>query len=238
MFRLAGDMMAEGGFDFLFSGEVLGQRPMSQNRNSLRYVEKHSGFEGRILRPLSARRLPETLPEREGRIDRERLLDIAGRGRKDQIALAREYGVTDYPAPAGGCLLTDRNFSVRLRDLFERNPEPPVERIHLLRYGRHFRLDGNARVVVGRDKADNTGLMDHYDRSAHIFLKTRGVPGPVAVIPDPASEAAVREAAAICAGYSRAPAGETAAVKLVAPDRREFVEVVPMPPAEARLRLV
>jgi tRNA-uridine 2-sulfurtransferase len=238
MFRLAGEMMTEGGFDFLFSGEVLGQRPMSQNRNSLRYVEKHSGYEGYVLRPLSARELPETIPERDGRIDRDRLLGIVGRGRKDQIALARQYGVTEYPAPAGGCLLTDRRFSARLRDLFERNPDPPPARIHLLRHGRHFRLDDGGRAVVGRDKADNAGMMEHYDRSVHIYLKTRGFPGPVALIPDPASEADARQAAAICAGYGRAPADAPVSVKVVRPDRREMIEVIPMPADEARRRLI
>ena len=113
MFKLAGEMMSEGNFDFLFSGEVLGQRPMSQNKQSLHYVAKHSGHKGYILRPLSAKNLPETIPEKDGLVDREQLLDIAGRGRKRQIELAREFGVTEYPAPAGGCLLTDKNFSIR-----------------------------------------------------------------------------------------------------------------------------
>lgn len=107
MFRLAGEMMRERGFDFLFSGEVLGQRPMSQKKPSLRYVEKHSGFDGLILRPLSAKLLPETIPEKEGLVDRDRLLDITGRSRKRQIDLAQQFGITNYPAPAGGCLLTD-----------------------------------------------------------------------------------------------------------------------------------
>lgn len=238
MFQLAGVEMARSGFDFLFSGEVLGQRPMSQNRNSLRYVEKHSGYDGYVLRPLSALRLPPSVPEQDGRVDRERLLGITGRGRKDQIALARRYGVADYPAPAGGCLLTDKRFSMRLRDLFARESDPPVSRIHLLRYGRHFQLHDRARVVVGRDKADNTGLMAHYDRSAHIFLKTRGFPGPVGLVPDPVDADGVRRAAAICAGYSRAPAGTPATVKVVAPDDRWMIEVVPLPPAESRRLLV
>jgi len=114
MFREAGAIMKAEKFDFLFSGEVLGQRPMSQTKPSLRYVEKNSGFEGYILRPLCAKRLTETIPEREGIVDRELLLDISGRSRKRQIKLAAEFGLKDYPAPAGGCLLTDKNFSIRL----------------------------------------------------------------------------------------------------------------------------
>lgn len=238
MFQLAGEEMERSGFDFLFSGEVLGQRPMSQNRNSLRYVEKHSGHDGYVLRPLSALRLAPTVPETDGRVDRDRLLGITGRGRKDQIALAEKYGVADYPAPAGGCLLTDRNYSIRLRDLLEHDPDPVPSRLHLLRYGRHFRLDDRARVVVGRDKNDNAGIMGQYDRSVHIYLKTRNFPGPVAVIPDPADAGAVREAAAICAGYSRAAKEETAEVTVFAPDGRERIRVVPMPPAEARGRMI
>jgi tRNA U34 2-thiouridine synthase MnmA/TrmU len=107
MFRKAGFFMQAHGFDFLFSGEVLGQRPMSQTAPSLRYVEKHSGFDGKILRPLSARRLPETDMERQGLVDRNRLLDLSGRSRKPQMALAAEFGIGAYPSPAGGCLLTD-----------------------------------------------------------------------------------------------------------------------------------
>ena len=108
MFKLAGTVMKDNRFDFLFSGEVLGQRPMSQTKPSLRYVEKQSGFDGYILRPLSAKRLPVTIPEKEGLVNRGLLLDISGRSRKAQIKLAEKFGVTDYPAPAGGCLLTDK----------------------------------------------------------------------------------------------------------------------------------
>ncbi|MFP4388810.1 MAG: tRNA 4-thiouridine(8) synthase ThiI [Desulfococcaceae bacterium] len=242
MFQLAGEEMKRSGFDFLFSGEVLGQRPMSQNRNFLRYVEKHSGFDGFVLRPLSALRLEPTVPESDGRVDRDRLLGITGRGRKDQIALAEAYGVTEYPAPAGGCLLTDRNYSLRLRDLLERDPDPPLARIHFLRYGRHFRLTDTARLVVGRDKADNIGLMGLYDRSRHIYLKTRGAPGPVALLPDANSDVVgadeVREAASICAGYSRAGKEETAEVTVFAPEGRERIRVAPMPTAASRRRML
>ena len=141
MFKLAGEMMQEQGFDFLFSGEVLGQRPMSQNKTSLRYVEKHSGFEGYILRPLCAKKLPETIPEKEGLVDRQLLLDIAGRSRKRQIDLANRFGITDYPAPAGGCLLTDKGFSDRLRDLFQYKETCTEAELHLLKFGRHLRLN-------------------------------------------------------------------------------------------------
>jgi len=111
MFRIAGEMMQETESDFLFSGEVMGQRPMSQNKNSLRYVEKNSGYDGYILRPLSAKVLPETPMELNGLVDREKLCDFSGRSRKPQMALAKQFGVVDYPAPAGGCLLTDGGYA-------------------------------------------------------------------------------------------------------------------------------
>ncbi len=119
MLELAGSIMTEEGFDFLFTGEVLGQRPMSQTKPSLRYVEKQSGYDGYILRPLSAARLPVTIPEKEGLVNRDLLLDITGRSRKPQIKLAGEFGLEDYSSPGGGCLLTDKGYSDRLRDLFD-----------------------------------------------------------------------------------------------------------------------
>ena len=139
MLREAGKLMETIGADFLFTGEVLGQRPFSQTRPSLRAVEKASGCLDVILRPLSARLLPETRPEREGLVDRSRLLDISGRSRKRQMALAENYGLNDYPAPAGGCLLTDPIFSRRLKELLAHSPEPELREIELLKTGRHFR---------------------------------------------------------------------------------------------------
>src|SRR5210317_2252033 len=163
MFKLAGEMMPDGNFDFLFSGEVLGQRPMSQNKQSLQYVEKHSGFKGYILRPLSAKNLPETIPEKEGLVDRERLLDFAGRGRKPQMALAQKYGLTDYPAPAGGCLLTDVGYSRRLKDLFAHQDECTEEELLLLKYGRHFRLNPETKLIVGRTQKDNENILKYHN---------------------------------------------------------------------------
>ena len=139
MFKKAGEVMREKGFDFLFSGEVLGQRPMSQTKPSLRYVEKNSGWDGYILRPLSAKNLPETIPEKNGLVDREKLLDLSGRSRKPQMKLAEQYGIKDYPSPAGGCLLTDKSFSKRLKDLFEHQGTYTENELFLLRFGRHFR---------------------------------------------------------------------------------------------------
>jgi tRNA-specific 2-thiouridylase len=150
MFKLAGEEMQARGFDFLFSGEVSGQRPMSQNKNSLRYVEKNSGFDGYIVRPLSAQNLPVTPPEKEGLVDREKLLNFSGRTRKPQLELAASLGVTDFPSPAGGCLLTEKGYASRLRDLFKRQDTYRDKEFYLLSYGRHLRLNAGHKLIVGR----------------------------------------------------------------------------------------
>jgi tRNA-uridine 2-sulfurtransferase len=202
MFSIAGKIMKEKGFDFLFSGEVMGQRPMSQTKNALRYVEKHSGFDGFILRPLSARVLPETLIEKKGFADRDKLLDVQGRGRKRQIALAKEFGITDYPAPAGGCLLTDKNFSRRLKDLFKYQNCYSENELLLLKYGRHMRLNDNAKIIIGRDEKENEiiyGLREFKD----ILIKTETIPGPLILMPKGGDSETIKLAASICASYSK-----------------------------------
>ncbi|MEW5909184.1 MAG: tRNA 4-thiouridine(8) synthase ThiI [Thermodesulfobacteriota bacterium] len=203
MFSIAGRVMQEEGFDFLFSGEVLGQRPMSQTRPSLRYVEKHSGFDGYILRPLSGKKLPETIPEIKGIITRESLLDITGRSRKRQMKLAEEFGIKEYPAPAGGCLLTDKGYSARLKDLFFHKPNFEIRELHLLKFGRHFRLDGETKIIVGRSQKDNEAMVGYYDPKNDVCIKTTRTPGPVVLIPDGEKEETVRLAASLCAGYAK-----------------------------------
>jgi len=238
MFRLAGERMRAEGFDFLFSGEVLGQRPMSQNKTALRYVEKHSGFDGYILRPLSARLLPVTLPEAQGLVDRERLLDFSGRGRKPQMALAEAFGITDYPAPAGGCLLTDPNYSRRLKDLFDHQEEVSEAQLELLKYGRHFRLDEHTKIVVGRTQGENQRILDFHDPSGDILLKLKAYPGPTVLAPHDASPAALQKAAAICAGYSKAPLDQRIDVQVTAPDNRDVIQVIPLPPESVSALLI
>ncbi|MCK5328042.1 MAG: hypothetical protein KAR36_05510 [Candidatus Latescibacteria bacterium] len=158
MHRKAKEYMEETGASFLITGEVLGQRPMSQHRKALELIERESGVEGLVLRPLSAKLFAPTIPETTGVVDRERLLDFNGRSRKPQIALAEKLGVNDYPCPAGGCLLTDAGFARRMRDLMEHG-ELSVEEIPLLKVGRHFRLSPSAKLVVGRDEGENERLL-------------------------------------------------------------------------------
>ncbi|MFZ5563696.1 MAG: tRNA 4-thiouridine(8) synthase ThiI [Thermodesulfobacteriota bacterium] len=230
MFRIAGSIMKEKEYDFLFSGEVAGQRPMSQTKPSLRYVEKHSGFDGYIVRPLSALLLPETLPEQRGLVDRSRLLGLSGRSRKPQIALARQYGITDYPAPAGGCLLTDTNFSQRLKDLFAHSPSPAENEYLLLQYGRHFRLSPTAKLIVGRTQRENQELADLAGAIGATVLKATLFPGPTALLVGEANQGALMLAAGICVGYSKAPDDKPVTVTAVTGDHRQSIAMMAVPP--------
>ena len=202
MFRLAGEMMTERGFDFLFSGEVLGQRPMSQNANALRSVANYSGHPDRILRPLSAKVLPVTAVEEQGLVDREQLLDIQGRSRKRQEALAKEWGITDYPSSGGGCLLTEIHFSDRLRDLFVHQPDCTVTDVELLKIGRQFRLSEKAKLTLGRHQKDNEALQEAKDDN-HILIRTPGVPGPIGLVSGQPEDAELQLAGAILASYGK-----------------------------------
>lgn len=232
MFRIAGEMMAETGADFLFSGEVLGQRPMSQVRSSLRYVEKRSGFDGYILRPLSAKKLPETFMERQGLVDRDRLFDFSGRTRKPQMALAESLGVNDYPAPAGGCLLTDPGFSGRLADLFSHRGSPEPRELELLKYGRHMRLSPDVKLIVGRNKLENEKILTFFDPGADTRIRLRSIAGPVGVIPNSGATGIVEQAAGICAGYSKAPRDRPVDAEVKPPGRPPGVmSVIPVNPA-------
>jgi tRNA-specific 2-thiouridylase len=211
MFREAGRKMEKGGADFLFTGEVLGQRPMSQNKGALRVVERESGYAGLILRPLSAQLLPETIPEKEGKVARERLLAIKGRSRKEQLVLAERYHLTEYLSPAGGCLLTDPVFSRRLRDLFTNQGHVQIRDIELLKIGRHLRLTAAAKVIVGRHAQDNERILQLAAQGDDL-LKVEGYPGPLCLIPYGEILEDIRRAASICVRYSDAPTDEEVTV--------------------------
>jgi tRNA U34 2-thiouridine synthase MnmA/TrmU len=202
MFRIAGEIMAEQGFDFLFSGEVLGQRPMSQNLSALQAVAKHSGMAGRILRPMSAKLLPETPMEKEGLVDRSRLLDIQGRARRRQAEFAEAWGLTEYPPSGGGCLLTEKSFSGRLRDLFAHQPAATVTDVELLKLGRQFRLSPRAKLTIGRDQSDNRAI-EALARNEDVLLHIADFNGPLGLVsghPDPDDLAT---AAALVASYGK-----------------------------------
>ncbi|MCF8044945.1 MAG: hypothetical protein K9J83_03710, partial [Desulfarculaceae bacterium] len=229
MLELAGAEMEKHCASFLFSGEVVGQRPMSQKKNSLRYVEKNSGYDGQILRPLSAKLLPETLPEQYGWVDREKLLGISGRSRTEQMALAAKFGVTDYPSPAGGCLLTDENFSRRLRELMFVRKQYEKRELHLLKHGRHFRLDDRHKAIVGKTEADNNSILEYYDATVDVLIRHGSVPGPVVLVPGQAGGDVVEKAAYLCAAYTKKIRPEVPTdITLVTPSGRETIHITPM----------
>jgi tRNA U34 2-thiouridine synthase MnmA/TrmU len=238
MFNLAGRIMKEKGFDFLFSGEVLGQRPMSQTMNSLRYVEKQSGFEGYILRPLSAKRLAETMPEQQGMVNRDLLLDISGRSRKPQIKLAKEFGIKNYSSPAGGCLLTDKGYASRLKDLFDHQDAYAERELHLLKYGRHIRLNDTSKIIVGRTQKDNENIKKYYDPKLDTIIKIKKIPGPIVLIPNDGGKEVRILAASICVGYSKAPEITPVEVAVNTPQGHEIVRVIGVPPNEIKHLLV
>ena len=190
---------------FIFTGEVLGERPMSQRREAMRLIERKSGLDGRLLRPLSAKLLPPTIPEKEGLVDRDKLLAIGGRSRKPQIALAEQYGIADYPCPAGGCRLTDPGFARRMRDLVRHKDDFDLNDVNLLKVGRHFRLSPEAKAVVGRDQEENRRILALV-KEGDILFEVQDWGSPVTLLRGQTSERKVHLAAAITVRYSDAPA--------------------------------
>lgn len=176
------ELMKKYSADFIITGEVLGERPMSQNKNSLNIVTKYSGAEDYILRPLSAKLLPPTKPEREGWVDREKLLDIQGRSRERQLELAKEMGLENIPTPAGGCLLTEPIFSKKLLDLLKNKEDITRRDLELLKIGRHFRLPSNVKVIVGRNKDENEKLLNYFGEKDTLFKAED--PSAVVLVPD------------------------------------------------------
>lgn len=181
MHKIAKEYMDEIGAKFIITGEVLGQRPMSQRRDTINVIDRESGLKGLVLRSLCAKHFPESIAEKEGWIDRSKLPSITGRSRKKQMVLAEEYKINDYPCPAGGCLLTDYNFAGRLKDLFSNQKDVLVSDINLLKIGRHLRIDGETKLIIGRNEAENTGL-ESMLRADDIWFEPVEVQGPSAVL--------------------------------------------------------
>ncbi len=236
MFQLAGERMLRDGFDFLFSGEVLGQRPMSQNANALKSVANLSGFSDRVLRPLSAKLLPITPIEESGLVVREQLLDLQGRSRKPQQALAKEWGLHDYPGSGGGCLLTEEGFSNQLRDLFDHHPEAAVTDVELLKIGRQFRLSATAKLVLGRHRTDNDALLQQTN-PGQIKLRCQNFSGPLGVFCGDGDDKELDTAAAIVASYGKGKNEAEVDVLCIA-DSGEFVRRVKPLPREISRKLL
>ncbi|MCU0650617.1 MAG: tRNA 4-thiouridine(8) synthase ThiI [Candidatus Omnitrophica bacterium] len=177
MFRKAKELMTEWGASFLISGEVLGQRPMSQQRKTMRTIDEEAQTQELVLRPLSAKLLDPTLAEKEGWVDREKLYDYSGRSRKAQTDLAVMIGIIEYLQPAGGCLLTDPRFCDRLSDLMKRQ-KLDADSVALLKLGRHYRIGDTGRLVVGRDERDNTAIEQLALPGDYVFTPPFELPGP------------------------------------------------------------
>jgi hypothetical protein len=229
MLNRAGALMTELGFDFLATGEVLNQRPMSQNLRSLQIVERDSGYAGRVVRPLSALKLEPTEPEQRGLLDRGRLLGLSGRSRQVQMELARQYGIREYPTPAGGCLLTEPLFCRRLQDLLEHEGAAETRLLHLLHNGRHLRLPSGGKCIAGRNLADNETLTAAR-APADVLVRTVNVPGPVLLLPGGAAAEDVALACGICAGYAdKRSDGTPTVVRILCGERSEERSVAPLP---------
>jgi tRNA U34 2-thiouridine synthase MnmA/TrmU len=188
------------GASFIFTGEVLDQRPMSQHKKAMDIIEKESGLKGKLLRPLSAKLLPETEAEKKGWIDRNRLLDIKGRSRKRQLELAKNLNVTDYHCPAGGCLLTEKLFAVKVKDLFAHKKNLKMRDMILLKFGRHFR-QGKIKIIVGRNELENKQL-PRLKNPDDYFFEVQDCGSPITILQGPKTNEAIKIAASLTARYS------------------------------------
>lgn len=229
MFKEAGKYMRANGASFLVTGEVLGERPMSQRRDAMRIIERDSGLEGLILRPLSARLLKPTISEEKGLIDREKLLAIQGRSRKPQIQLAKELNINDYPCPAGGCLLTDSGFANRMRDLMKHKEDFTVSDVQLLKIGRHFRLLSGAKLIVGRDEEENNKLLTLIKEDDICFYPIKAT-GPIGIGIGIYSEHCLFTASCIIARYSDGDLSQKIEIghKRASDEVADSTEVLPM----------
>lgn len=236
MVSKARQWMEDNGFDFIISGEVIGQRPMSQRKYLLPVVMRESGADDRLLRPLCAKNLAPTLPEREGWVDRDRLLDFHGRNRKPQMALAKQFGFEDYASPSGGCcFLTDASYAKKLADLWQARHEKKYELddIMLLKVGRHIRPKPNYKLIVSREEGENKYLSGYRKNFTHIETTSCG--GPLTLIDGVATEEDIETASRIVARFSQGKNEDSVTVKITHINGDEkTVNVLPMPPSEIK----
>jgi len=234
MVRKAREWMEQHGFDFIITGEVLGQRPMSQRRDTMPVVARESGAFDRLLRPLCAKLLPPTLPEREGWVDREQLLDFNGRNRKPQMALAARFGFSEYAQPAGGCcFLTDGNYTRRLGDLWTHRGDKRYELddILLLKIGRHLRPRPHFKLIVAREEGE-TNFLNGYRRDfTHLYATSHS--GPIALVEGEAGDADLELAARITARFGQGRSADRVVVEVHPRSQEAYsVEVAPLPADE------
>ena len=212
--------------DFLITGEVLGQRPMSQRRDCFPRIDREADVKGLVVRPLCGKLLPATIPEERGLVKRELMHDFSGRTRKPQITLAEECGLTEYPAPAGGCLLTEPIYSYKLKDLLEHNRHPGYKDINFLRVGRHFRVAPDCKIIVGRNKEENAAIRALIGPDDYI-LTVEGFGSPTTVILGTPTDDAITFAASLCARYSDAKKLPEVKVTIIKNGQKYYVNVSP-----------
>jgi tRNA U34 2-thiouridine synthase MnmA/TrmU len=212
LLRKAREYMVESGADFVITGEVLGQRPMSQRRDTLRLIERESGLAGLLLRPLSAKHFAPTIPELEGWVDRNCLLAIQGRSRKEQMQLANELDVKNYPCPAGGCLLTELSFVSKVKDVFAHCEELNIRDFQLLKLGRHFRLASATKLIVGRDDGENTAL-ESSGKPDEATIRWVDGGSPLGVLLGKVDDVVLEIAAKIVLRYTKAENGKECRIK-------------------------
>ena len=231
---LVDDVIDRGGYDFLITGEVIGQRPKSQRADTMPIIASESGAGDRLLRPLTALNLPPTLPEREGWVDRSRLFGFRGRDRKPQMALAESFGFADYAQPAGGCcFLTDEKYASKLSDLWRARGERRYEfdDIMLLKVGRHIRPAPHYKLIVGRDEGENNFLAGYRKQFAH--MRTTSHPGPLTLIDGAPEDQDLTLAARIVARYSQGrDAAEVAVEWRDANGAARTLLAAPLPPTD------
>lgn len=212
MMNYSGKMLEKYEADFIITGEVLNQRPMSQNKSSLDVVKKESGFSDKILRPLCAKNLAPTKMELEGLVDREKLMDISGRSRKVQMELAEKWGIKDYPSPAGGCKLTEPNYAKRLRDLLDKKEDIIASDLGVLKYGRHFRVSEKAKIISTRTAEEAQEIKQYLTKKDMIFL-AKDFNGSMVIIIGEATEEDIEFAAKITGRYCKGKNEEKIAIK-------------------------
>ncbi|HEY3307593.1 MAG TPA: hypothetical protein VGJ93_03980 [Desulfuromonadaceae bacterium] len=225
LLRKAKEYMAECGADFVITGEVLGQRPMSQRRDTLRVIERESGLEGLLLRPLSAQHFEPTIPEREGWVDREKLMAIKGRSRKELFELADELDVKNYPCPAGGCLLTELSFVPKLKDVFEHCDELNLRDFRMLKIGRHFRIGERTKLIVGRDENDNR-LLEAAMQPGETSLFWMDGNTPAGVVMGTQDKACLDLAARILLRYTKADKGSPCRLNICCNGSQQAVSII------------
>jgi len=225
--------MEENDFDFIITGEVVGQRPMSQRKETMPIIARESGADDRLLRPLSAKNLPVTLPEREGWVERNQLFDFSGRNRKPQIALANKLGFTEYSQPAGGCcFLTDKSYSNKLVDLWENrnSKEYELDDIMLLKIGRHIRPNPRFKLIVSREEGENRYLEGYKHEFTSLYTVSHN--GPLALLDGKPEAEDLELAAAIVARYSQGKNAESVTVRIES-DQGETrdINIAPLEPS-------